>query len=161
MRKGLVDRVVKKAMEQDLGGLFGEYMAGGFLAFGFVLLTREAFITYFTWTGAVIEVFGRDLLGLSTILHVAGGFLAGHLVSRRREGDVFRAGVTTALFAYMVEFIFDNLFTGAFINGIWVVSGYLVGGILGAVFSNYKRWKTVFPPRKVKERDEGTEPSGD
>ena len=148
-------------MEQDLGSLFGEYMAGGFLAFGFVLLTREVFITYFTWTGAVIEVFGRDLLGLSTILHVAGGFLGGHLVSRRREGDVFRAGATTALFAYIVEFIFDNFFTGAFINGIWVVSGYLVGGFLGAVFSNYKRWKTVFPPRKVKERDEGPEPSGD
>jgi hypothetical protein len=147
-------------MERDLGSLFGEYMAGGFLAFGFVLLTREVFITYFTWTGAVIEVFGRDLLGLSTILHVAGGFLGGHLVSRRREGDVFRAGATTALFAYIVEFIFDNFFTGAFINGIWVVFGYLVGGVLGAVFSNYKRWKTVFPPRKVKERDEGTEPSG-
>jgi hypothetical protein len=155
-----VDGVVKRAMERDLGGLLREYMAGGFLAFGFVLLTREVFITYFTWTGAVIEVFGRDLLGLSTILHVAGGFLAGHLVSRRREEDVFRAGATTALFAYIVEFIFDNLFTGAFINGIWIVSGYLMGGVLGAVFSNYKRWKTVFPLRKVKERDEDTEPSG-
>ena len=148
-------------MEQDLGGLFREYLAGGSLASGFVLLTREGFTAYFTWTGAVIEVFGRDLLGLSTLLHVTGGFIGGYLVSRRRMGNVLRPGVTTALFAYIVEFIFDNLFMGTFVNGLWVASGYLVGGILGAVYSYNKRWKTMVPQRREKEIDEGPEPPGD
>ena len=125
-------------MKQDLGRLFKEYLAGSFLAYGFVIITREAFTTYFTWTGAIIEVFNRDLIGLSTILHVTGGFIGGHLVSRRREEDVFRAGATTALFAYIVEFIFDNLFIGAIVNGLWIATAYLVGGVLGAAYSNYK-----------------------
>jgi len=130
---------VVQGVEQDLGSLFKEYMAGSFLACGFVLITREAFTAYFTWTGAVIDVFSVDLIGLSTILHVIGGFLGGYLVSRKREGNVFRAGATTAFFAYIVEFIFDNFFIGAVVNGLWIAAVYLVGGVLGAIYSNYKR----------------------
>jgi len=126
-------------MEQNLGSLFKEYLAGSFLASGFVLITREVFTVYFTFTGAVIDVFSIDLIGLSTILHVVGGFLGGYLVSRRREGNVFRAGATTAFFAYIVEFSFNNLFIGTFVNGLWIATTYLAGGILGAAYSNYKR----------------------
>ena len=150
-----------QGVEQDLGSLFREYLAGSFLACGFVLVTREAFTAYFTWAGAVIEAFSRDLIGLSTILHVIGGFLGGHLVSRRREGDVFRAGVTTAFFAYMVEFVFDNLFVGAVVNGLWIATAYLVGGVLGAAYSNYKRRGTIFSIGGRGDRRAGSEPPGD
>lgn len=137
-------------MERGLGSLFREYMAGAALAFGLVLFAREAFTSYFAWTGAVIGAFNRDLLGLSTILHLAGGFLGGHLVSVRREKEILRAAATTALFAYVLEFIVDVLFTGEFVNGLWVVAAYLAGGGLGAIYGNYKRWGSILEPRRNK-----------
>lgn len=137
-------------MERGVSHLLREYVAGAAIAFGLVLFAREAFISYFARTGAVIEAFNRDLLGLSTILHLAGGFLGGHLVSVRREEETLRAGATTALFAYVLEFIVDVLFTGKFVNGLWVAAAYLAGGGLGAIYSNYKRRGRILEPRRRK-----------
>lgn len=145
---------------RSLGSFFGEYLAGASLAFGFSIIAREAFMAYFAWSGAVIEVFGRDLLGLATILHLVGGFLGGHLVSRRRETDTVRVGVTTALFAYPLEFVYDMLFQGQFVNGVWVAGSYVVGGALGAVYGNIRKWGSIRSPRLVVEEEPSTpEPS--
>jgi len=144
---------VKVMEEKSLGSFFGEYLAGAFLAFGFSVIAREAFVAYFAWSGAVIEVFGRDLLGLATILHITGGFLGGYLVSRRRETDTVRVGITTGLFAYPLEFIYDMLFQGQFVNGIWMAGSYVVGGALGAIYGNYRKWGSIRSPRLVVEEE--------
>jgi len=141
---------------RSLGSFFGEYLAGASLAFGFSIIAREAFMAYFAWSGAVIEVFGRDLLGLATILHLVGGFLGGYLVSRRRETDTVRVGVTTALFAYPLEFVYDMLFQGQFVNGIWVAGSYVLGGALGAVYGNYRKWGSIRSPRLIVEEEAPT-----
>ena len=142
--------------KRSLGSFIGEYLAGASLAFGFTIIAREAFMAYFTWSGAAIEVFGRDLLGLATILHLVGGFLGGHLVSRRRETDTVRVGVTTALFAYPLEFVYDMLFQGQFVNGVWVAGSYVVGGALGAVYGNIRKWGSIRSPRLVFEEEAPT-----
>jgi hypothetical protein len=130
------------------------YLAGAALSFGFVLFTREAFTIYFTLTGASIGSFNKDLLGLSVILHFIGGLLGGYLVSRRRNKEILRAGVTTALFAYILEFLVDGLFIGQFANGIWIAASYIAGSGLGVLYSNYKRWGRLLEPRREGRRVE-------
>ena len=140
-------------VEKGVKELASEYLAGAALAFGFVFFTREVFLIYFTSTGAIIEVFNRDLIGLSAIIHIVGGFLGGHLVSRTRSEEILRAGATTTLFAYILEYIVDILFIGDFTNGLWIAIFYLVGGGLGATYSNYLRWGKILEPRREKTRE--------
>lgn len=129
---------------ENLREMIGEYTAGAFLAFGFVLLTGELFLAYFTWAGNEIESLSGDLLGLSTILHIVGGALGGYLVGRRHEENPLQAGTTTSLFAYVFEFIYNLFFVGSFKNSIWVAFSFVLGGVLGAIYANYKKVRDAY-----------------
>lgn len=121
-----------------------EYIAGAFIAFSLVLLASESLVYYFNSSGAQVGSINRDLPGLSVCLHLAGGTLGGYLVGRRRERDTIRAGAITALFAYLAEFIYMLLFVGSFDNSMHAVLGFFFGGVLGAMYANYRGARSEF-----------------
>lgn len=140
-------------MERSLGRLIKEYMTGAFVAFGIVLLASEALGAYFDWAGLGVGSIGRDLLGLFIILHLVGGSVGGYLVGGRTRKDAIRAGATTGLFAYLLEFTHNLIFSGAFHGSLYAALGFFFGGALGASYAGYQTAKTMIAARQRRRED--------
>ena len=114
------------------------YLAGGALAFGVVLLVSQ--ILLFAFGGLPTEEL-EAIFGLLTTLylssHVVGGFIGGYLVARRRRFDYIMTGTVTAIIAYIFEFIY-NLVVERALTDIWALFSLLIGGILGSMFYRAK-----------------------
>lgn len=82
------------------------------------------------WQGLVgyADAFFALFLGL----HIFGGVLAGYLVGRKREEKIFKAGIVTAIIAYVIEYIYYLIFERVFPGSLWAFFGFVGGGIVGA-----------------------------
>ncbi|UCH57133.1 MAG: TIGR04086 family membrane protein [Candidatus Bathyarchaeota archaeon] len=137
-------------MERDSRILYKEYLSGAVLSVGLVIIAREILIALLTWTGAEIESLGGALLGPFVIIHIICGFSGGYMVCRRRENDLLKVGIATALLAYVLEFIVNTIIMTAYVTGLWVGGGYLVGGGLSAVYVIYERTGKLFHPTLIR-----------
>ena len=102
---------------------FRNYLAGGALAFGVVLLTSQI----------LRLIYGGLIMNIYFAAHLAGGFLGGYLVARVRGKDFTQTGTVTAVMAYILEFVYMYLFEGEFTD-YYAVLSLLIGGIIGAMF---------------------------
>lgn len=114
-----------------------ECVAGASLAFGVVLLVQEGLGAYYALTGGSLEtVSGELLFALFVILHLTGGFLGGYLVGRKREKNIFRAGIITAFLAYIIEFAYNLIFVGSFGGNLFALLGLVGGSAFGALYAS-------------------------
>lgn len=124
--------------------VFREYIAGASLAFGIVLLTIQALNAYYDYIGVKLEGlagYATEFFTLFLCLHIIGGALAGYLVGRRREEKTFKAGVVTAVTAYIIEHIYYLIFERSFPGSLWALLGFVGGGAVGAYFAIVQRYR--------------------
>ena len=120
----------------------GNYLAGGALAFGVVLLTSQVLLLIFSGLSAeeLESIFGM-LTNIYLASHVVGGFIGGYLVARRRATDYIMTGTVTAILAYIFEFLYNILVERA-LTDIWALLSLLIGGIVGSMFYRAKLERT-------------------
>jgi CHASE2 domain-containing sensor protein len=117
---------------------FRNYLAGGALAFGVVLLTSQILQLMYGGLNAADMMSTNDFLTIAYIAsHIGGGFLGGYLVARVRRADYINTGVVTGVLAYIFELAYNIIFEGWF-TGIYAVLFLLIGGIIGAMFIRTK-----------------------
>ena len=112
-----------------------EYIAGASLAFGVVLLAFQILGAYYSYTGVEwqgLVGYADAFFALFLGLHIFGGVLAGYLVGRKREEKFFKAGIVTAVIAYVIEYIYYLIFERVFPGSLWAFFGFVGGGIVGA-----------------------------
>lgn len=140
--------------------VFKEYMAGASLAFGLVLLTFQALNAYYNYMGVGLEGlagYADEFFTLFLGLHISGGALGGYLVCRRREEKTLKAGVVTALIAYVIEYIYYLIFEGAFPGSFWALLSFIGGGVVGALFASVRHAGRLLTSLPIKKRDEKPE----
>jgi len=120
-------------MSEESPKVMEVYVAGASLAFGIVILVQEALRAYYAWTGVIPEaISGEYLLAVFTIIHFVGGFLGGYLVRWRSGDKTIRAGVVTALMAFIIEFVYNFIFVRSFGGNLLALLSLVGGGIIGA-----------------------------
>ena len=77
------------------------------------------------------EVYAMLILCFTTM---AGGVLAGYLVSRRAQSEQVKAGLTTGFLSYVLYAIFLTMtgFRGGALEDIPSITGFVIGGAVGA-----------------------------
>lgn len=136
---------------------YREYIAGASLAFGLVLLIFQALSAYYDYLGMGLEglsEYAGAFFTLFITLHLAGGTLGGYLVGRRREEKTVRAGVVTAVIAYVIEFIYYLIFERSFPGSTWALISFVGGGVVGALIAIFQRGRRMLASHPTQKRDE-------
>lgn len=124
-------------MSEESPKVMEEYVAGASLAFGVVLLVQEGVGAYYAWARIGPEIIrGEHLFALFAGIHLIGGFLGGYLVCRRSGEKTIRAGVVTALLAYIIEFVYNLIFAGSFGGNLLAMLSLVIGSIIGAAYAS-------------------------
>ena len=124
-------------MSEESPKVMEVYVAGASLAFGVVVLVQEGIGAYYAWMSIGPEIMrGEHLFALFAGIHLIGGFLGGYLVCRRSGEKTIRAGVVTALLAYIIEFVYNLIFAGSFGGNLLAMLSLVLGSIIGAAYAS-------------------------
>ncbi len=124
-------------MSEESPKVMEVYVAGASLAFGVVVLVQEGVGAYYAWMNIGPEIIrGEHLFAIFVGVHLIGGFLGGYLVCRRSGEKTIRAGVVTALLAYIIESGYNIVFAGSFGGNLLSMLSLVLGSIIGAAYAS-------------------------
>lgn len=136
-------------MDANSQKIIGDYIAGASVVFGIIIILLEAFAAYCSWTGLDLEANKGFVFVYFVVLHIIGASLGSYLISNKRRTGSIKAGITTSMIAYIFEYFYNLIFVGSFENSVPSAVALIIGGILGALYANYRRVKklvTLKPP---------------
>jgi uncharacterized membrane protein len=117
-----------------------QYIAGGAISFGIIILLLEGF-RYLFLTVEMENI--RDVYDRITILfyvvHIVGGSIGSHMVARKKNDKYIQIGLVTGIIGFIIEYGFFYVSEGSFIGGYITLILILIGSVSGALISMIQR----------------------
>lgn len=125
-----------------------QYIAGGAISFGIIIILLEGFRYIFLFLTVEMENI-RDVYDKITMLyyviHVIGGLIGSYMVARKKNDKYIQIGLVTGIVGFIIEYGFFYISEGSFIGGYITVILILIGSTSGALISKAQRRRMRAP----------------
>jgi predicted MFS family arabinose efflux permease len=119
-----------------------QYIAGGAISFGIIILLLEGFRYLFLYLTVEMENI-RDVHDKISIIfyviHIVGGSIGSYMVARKKNDKYIQIGLVTGIIGFIIEYGFFYVSEGSFIGGYITLILILVGSTVGALISMIQR----------------------
>ena len=111
------------------------YLAASFLAYGISAVVNAVITLFFDPKGLEL-ILGAIATFLPPLL---GGSGAAYVIIVRVNDGYLRTGITVGLGSFFVDLALSLVISGLFEGALWILLGYLSGGVVGSRLRNRHR----------------------